>query len=456
MKTHFTRASLPCFALLVAAACIWLTFSLSRTAKGETIVTVGAGSYSTVLPEGCIPLPAKIYKTPDLKGPTVTGQWWSSMLWQEFSSNLFAHPLGMVCTPEGLAIAYPGAALVASKDAIMGGGVTKDGDLKIGLTAGSLFKSAECGGYSDWFVTATFTGGDASLKTTFGHGSPFVYCTYSGGDPVLRFSDKPRIWSGGASDAVLGVTVKGNHYGLFAPTGSTWSGLDGSVFTNKAEGKSYFSVALLTDDKPETLVRFKRYAPSHVIETLVDYQVTPGKVKTTYQFKTMPMEGTETGTIFALYPHQWKYTSSPLTEASYKSVWGEMKVGEGNQFSTEVPIQGVLPMLPREGVSDRERLLGYLKAEAKKAPAEFADTYWEGKHLGRLATLSGIAESLGESEIQKGFIDEIKRRLEDWFTASSDETAPLFYHNATWGSLIGSKPSYGSDMPLNDHHFHYG
>lgn len=440
---------------LIQGAFASLACAFPSIATAE-IVPYGAGSYTTALPDGCKPLPEKIYKTADVKGPTLTGQWWSSLLWQEFSSNLFAHPLGMVCSSEGLAIAYPGAALVASKDAIMGGGVTKDGDLKIGLSAGSLFKSAECGGYSDWFVTAAFNGGDASLKTTFGHGSPFVYCTYSGGDPVLRFSDKPQIWSGTDKDAVLGVTVKGNHYGLFAPAGTTWSGLDGSVFTNKSSGKAYFSVALLPDQKPETLARFKRYAHNHVIDTLVDYQVAPGKVKATYSFKTKAMEGAETGTIFSLYPHQWKYTSTKLSDSSYASVRGEMKIGEGSQFATEVPIQGVLPMLPAEGIRDKERMLGYLRSEAEKAPAPFADTYWEGKYLGRLATLSGIAEMAGAADLQKGFIDEIKRRLENWFTASAGETEPLFYYNANWGALIGSKPSYGSDMPLNDHHFHYG
>ena len=87
---------------------------------------------------------------------------------------------------------------------------------------------------------------------------------------------------------------------------------------------------------------------------------------------------------------------------------------------------------------------------------EFGDTYWEGKHLGKLATLSGIAEAIGETELQEGFVDEIKRRLENWFTASPGEGSPLFYYDSNWGSLIGSKPSYGSDAQLNDHHFHYG
>ncbi|MGL5017928.1 MAG: glycosyl hydrolase, partial [Luteolibacter sp.] len=439
----------------IAVAVAVLSCSSSETTTGE-IVAAGAGSYTTLLPEGLKPLPERIFKTADVKGPTVTGQWWSSLLWQEFSNNMFAHPLGMICTPEGLAISYPGSGLVGGKDAIMGGGVTKEGDFRIELSAGSPFKVAECGGYSDWFVTAAFSGGETTLKTSFGHGSPFVYSTYAGGNPILRCAMPPRVWSGTAKDAVLGVTIRGNHYGLFGPTGSTWTGLDSAVLTNVAPGKPYLSVALLPDDKPETLALFKRYAYNHVADTRLDYQVLPGKIQATYSFKTQAMEGSETGTVFSLYPHQWKNTSAKLTDMSYKSVRGEMKVGHGTQFVTEVPIQGVLPMFPAEGIKDKARMLAYLKKEADKAPADFADTYWDGKLLGRLATLSGIAEMAGAPELQKVFIDELKRRLEDWFTASPDETFPLFYYNANWGSMIGSKPSYGSDNPLNDHHFHYG
>jgi endoglucanase Acf2 len=461
MQTRPSHRFFPSFLKPVfplAGGVLLLSCGQERAAGDDAaaIVAAGAGSYTTVLPEGFNPLPETIYKTPDVKGPTVTGQWWSSLLWQEFSANLFAHPLAMVCTPEGLAISYPGAAIVGAEPAIMGGGVSKEGDFRIGLSAGSPFKAAECGGYSDWFVTAAFTAGDASLRTSFGHGSPFVYCTYSGGDPVLTFSERPQLWAGSEKDAVLGVTVKGNHYGLFGPAGSTWSGLDGSVFTNKATGKNYCSVALLPDNKPETLELFKRCAHNHVVDTQVDFQTLPGKVKATYRFMTKALEGGETGTIFALYPHQWKYTSTPLTEMAYKSVRGAMKVGKGSDFVTEVPIQGVLPMFPAEGIKDRERMLGYLKAEANKPAAAFADTYWDGKLLGRLATLSGIAEMAGAPDLQKVFVDELKRRLENWFTASTGETAPLFYYDSTWGTMIGSKPSYGSDMPLNDHHFHYG
>ena len=419
------------------------------------IITLGSGSYSLAVPKSCKPLPEKIFKTTGVEGPTVTGQWWSSLLWQEFSQNMFAHPLGMVCTPEGLAIGYPGAAIVGSASAIMGGGITKDGDLKISHAGIANFPTAECGGYSDWFVTAAFVSGGKSLKTSFGHGSPFVFCLYGGGDPVVNFDKAPKVWSS-SEGAVLGITANGHHYGLFGATGTKWTGMDGSSFTNHANGKTYFSVALLPDNRPETLALFKSYAYGHVTDTRVQSDVLPGKVRASYKFSVKTWEGTESGTLFALYPHQWKYTKTKLSDMNYGSVRGQMKVGTGSEFVTEVPIQGVLPMLPAEGTGNKERMLGYLRKEAETKPPDFADTYWEGKYLGRLATLSGVAEVTGATELQKGFVTEIKRRLENWFTASPGEDAPLFYYNANWGTLIGCKPSYGSDQPINDHHFHYG
>lgn len=428
--------------------CIILT---ATSINAQEIVTAGAGSYLTTLPKPCKALPETMYRTSDLKGPMLTGQWWSSLVWQKYSQNLFAHPLAMLCTSNGLAVNYPGAKITGSAGGIFGSGGR---DFVLGHSAVETFPQADCGGFSDWFVTAVFANGPGVLRASFGHGSPFVFCLYAGGNPVVSFAKPPQVWSGTAQDAVLGITVNGHHYGLFGATSSTWSGLDGTRWENR--GKAYFSVALLPDNTPATLALFRKFAYSHVTDTQVKFTVDGGVVKAAYNFTVKPYERTETGTIFALYPHQWKYATTPLTELTYGSVRGTMKVGMGQGFATEVAIQGVLPMLPGKGIQDRERMLGYLKVEAAKKPAGFGDTYWEGKYLGRLATLSGIAEVAGAPELQKVFMDEIKRRLENWFTATPGKEQPVFYYNATWGTLVGSKPSYGSDKPLNDHHFHYG
>jgi endoglucanase Acf2 len=423
---------------------------------GAEMVSQGGGSYTTVRPADCKPLPEEIHRSDRVTGPVPTSQWWSSLLWQPFSQPMFAHPLAMRCDPAGLAIGYPGAAIVAGADAIMGGGLGESGDIRIGHSACGAFPAALCDGFSEWFVKVRFAEGGAVLETAFGHGSPYVFCEVEGGSVVLRMAEAPRLWHGGRDSAHLGVTVRGNHYGLFGAAGTVWQGLEGKEWRAESSGAGHFTLALLPDDREETFALFARHAHNHVTSTRAVARVENGQVLTEYHFQTRALEPGAEGTLFALYPHQWKYTEHALLEQRYASVRGVMKLGAGGSFRTRVPVQGVLPHLPAEGIPDRAAMLGHLQAEVKAMARPIADTYWEGKHLGKLATLAGIAEAAGDETLRRAFLGEIRRRLEDWFTASPGESTALFYYNARWGSLIGSKPSYGSDMPLNDHHFHYG
>lgn len=419
------------------------------------VVKLGPGGYLTTAPKPCKPLPETIYKTPDLKGPILTSQWWSSLVWQPHSQPMFPHPLLLRCTETGLTVSYHGARINASKAGIFGSGHGK-GDFTIGHSGVATFPQADCGGFSDWFIATVFTSGSASLQTSFGHGSPFVFCEIANGNPTISFARPPQIWSGAAGDPVLGVSINGHNYGIFGASASSWSMKDDKTYVNNAKGKNYFTIALLPDKTPRTLALFGRYAHNHITDTRLEFDIEGGVVKSTYRFTLTPCEGTNTGTLFALYPHQWKYSTSTLSEMTYNSVRGLMKVGQGTDFTTIVPVQGVLPMLPPEGIADRARMIKYLKAEADKRPSGFADTYWEGKHLGKLATLSGVAEAADALELQGVFVAEIKRRLEAWFTAAPNKEQPVFYYNANWGTVVGSRPSYGSDNSLNDHHFHYG
>lgn len=422
--------------------------------NADDFIKIGPGSYTSQRPEGCEPLPGEIYKVKSLKGATPTNQWWSSVVWEKHSQNLFPHPLAMVCHEGGMAVTYPGAGIDGRSGNIMGGGVSKGGDFVIGHSASANFTETRLAEYSAWMITTEVQEGEAKMQLTFGHGSPFVYGKISGGNPLIRFAHKPIIWSGKQGESVLGITVRGNHYGIFGASGSKWLGEE-TVYENEGS-KGYFSVALLPDKEPATLGAFAQCAHNHVVMTKVSSAHEKGTLSSIYEVETKKLEGKGEGTIFALYPHQWKYTSTPLTSMSYRSVRGAMKIAKGSSFETAVPIQGLLPMFPKEGIPDLVRMKGYLTTEAAKKKTDFGDTYWEGKHLGKLATLSGIAEVIGEEELRTQFVDEIKSRLENWFTASPGEKAPLFYYDANWGSLIGSKPSYGSDSQLNDHHFHYG
>jgi endoglucanase Acf2 len=163
-------------------------------------------------------------------------------------------PLALKAEPGGLRVAYPGANITANKSGIFGAMPGKPDDFTIGHSAVAQFSEARADGYSDWFVDLLFADGDKRLRTSFGHGSPFVYVTIAGGDVTLDFGKTaPKVWAGLAEYDALGFSVGNRHYGVFAPTGSTWSDLTATKWACNAKGKGYFSVALLLDDKPRAL-----------------------------------------------------------------------------------------------------------------------------------------------------------------------------------------------------------
>lgn len=141
-------------------------------AFGE-VVTTGPGSYRNRLPEGAMGPPVTIYKTDAVRTPMPTNDWWSSLAWVPLSDAMFPHPLAMKAVEGGLRIWYPGAAIAASKAAIMGGGGE---DILLGHSKIASFKEARVAGWSDWFVTALVGDEELGMKLTFGHGSPFVFC----------------------------------------------------------------------------------------------------------------------------------------------------------------------------------------------------------------------------------------------------------------------------------------
>jgi endoglucanase Acf2 len=137
-----------------------------------------------------------------------------------------------------------------------------------------------------------------------------------------------------------------------------------------------------------------------------------------------------------------------------------MKLAEGTSFRTVVRFPGVLPSLPKVESCNAERMREYLKSEIVGEMPPVKDTYWEGKWLGRTATLIPIAEQYASGEVAATLRERLKKRLESWFTAVDPSGKPkdrgLFYYDDRWGTLIGFPASYGSDVELNDHHFHYG
>jgi endoglucanase Acf2 len=419
-------------------------------------VPAGAGSYRENLPANVRHPPARAFHTENLRAPLPTNDWSSSAFFLPFSDKQFPHPLAVHATKAGLRIFYPGTQITAGPKAIMG--VMPDaGDLTLGHSAVDAFDAALVDGYSDWFVRLRFGDARSNVTASYGHGSPYVYATYAGGEPRIMFAAKPTLFTGDANAPALGVTVGDRHYGLFAPAGSTWEGLDSTAFTCRTGGKSYFSAAVLPNDKPETLALFARHAHAHVTDTKVDWNVDPKtqQVTTSFAFTTNAHEGDEQGTLFALYPHQWRHARAELTGHTFDSIRGRMKLGRGSSFITTVPFPGILPALPKSESLDNAAAARLTRSLTAPLPAP-KDTYWEGKQLGKLATAIPIAEQYGLTGEAETMRESLRARLENWLTAAPGEEKTLFSYDPSWGTLIGYPDSFGSADELNDHHFHYG
>jgi endoglucanase Acf2 len=430
----------------------------------SSILSIGEGNCTTVLPPRAIGVQSKIYKTKQVSGKMPTNKWWSSLAWDRFSEAQYPHPLAIMAVPSGLRVYYPGNHILANETGIYGR-MPRTGNRDLLITHSSIeeFPEALVDSFSDWLVTVAFEKHGIGMKLTYGHGSPYVYARCTGGGARLVFSEEPKVWHEAAGDSVLGITINGNHYGLFGPTGSCWKNSGAVEFINDLAGKDYFSLALLPEASVEALTRFSRFAHNHPVDTRVEwfYEERKSLVRTEYRFLFNQLEQGEEGTIFALYPHQWRNTDHPLLLDTYLSVRGLMKIGEGKGFSTEMKYHGILPVLPVTEEIDPVRLQSLLRIDKETMDRGSSDTYWTGKYLGKLATLAAIAMEAGFYSEAECFFKLVKKELEEWFTAipanaARFKTEKVFYYNDQWGTLIGYPASYGSEIDLNDHHFHYG
>ncbi|HEY6249757.1 MAG TPA: glycosyl hydrolase [Candidatus Angelobacter sp.] len=432
-------------------------------------VAVGAGSYTTALPAGAAAPAGQIFNT--VPGPKPTHRFWAAKNWYADNIvngsvtfggggggpfNMFPQPLGMQTTASGLLTGF---------DATVNNGGTFfnqpfEGDLTIGV-AGLNAASISVSAYTDWTVDFNF----GPLTTRVGRGMPFVYGTTNGSNPTVTFAGQPTVFSNNGN--VLGVSIANNNYGLFCPSGGTWSGLGTTVLTcNLPSGRHYFSLALLPNQA--ALSTYAQFAFSIPVNTQVtwSYNQNTSQVTTTYTVTTQAQEGTQTGFLIALYPHQYTALqgNSINTNFTYPSSRGTLEVLQGTSFTIVQTYHGILPFPPNTGNFNNATLTSFINAVANESNHFGAsqsgggtNTYDIGKDLARVAHLLPIAKVAGDTSALNSLHSSLQNELQNWFNgAAHNQTSNVFYYNGNWGTLIGYPAAFGSDIALNDHHFHYG
>ncbi|MFT6792600.1 MAG: endoglucanase Acf2 [Rubritalea sp.] len=250
---------------------------------------------------------------------------------------------------------------------------------------------------------------------------------------------------------ILGVTLNGSHFGIYAPSGTELIIKKDLVLADIP----FLSIAVLPDSKEATIKYYEKFAYAFIRDTKITYAYDQEKamVTTNYSVKTQPMQGSNKETLFALYRHQHLHATDKerFEKYTYASPRGEMKVISGESFSTSIPFLGVLPALPNANAKDAT-LIETLKKDTKGFTFKKDDTYWNGKEFGKVTELIQIADQLQQNEIRDRLLGLLKARLADWFDGKDKY---FFHYNKRWNTLIGYPDSYGSAEQLNDHHFHY-
>lgn len=405
-------------------------------------VQVGAGSYVTT---GNFTVPDHSpFITSDFSQKVICDKWWVTLINQQFSSPMWAHPISYQTNAGGLDMGYPGPAVNT------GGGYSNshNRDITVGID-GLNATSSPVAGYSHFSVTARWTSGALTMEATMPQGIPFAYFKITGGNAKISFAGTPTIWYN--QGAVVAATVNGHNYGIFAPTGATWSGT--GTMTSSLAGKDYLSVALLPDNTPATLTFFLSYAYTFVKETRVNWVYNEPAAILTSTFSIVPdiKEGSETGTIFAVFRHQWISMPGPFLSYTYQSARGIMKVVSGPSFSTQMKFNGILTTMPDVGV-DMPTLNGLVQGEGVPTSVGSGGCTYN-KDMGRFAQLCEEANLAGNTAKRDAILAGLKAGLQNWFTADGN---PEFYYHKPWNRLIGYPACYYSDTRLTDHHFHYG
>jgi endoglucanase Acf2 len=435
------------------------TSILLRTLCGVLLWLVAAsGLLSQQLPKDALtrPAPPAFQSAP---GPVPSHRFWAAKNW--FATNrtgtgapytMFPEPLAIQTTPHGLLVGYS-PRLTVSKEFFIH---PVQMDLTIGVS-GLKAEKVLVVAHTDRLVDFDF----GPLRTRVGRGMPFVYVETKSADAIITFTAPATIFINRQN--LLGVSIGGNNYGLFCPTGGRWEHTE-TVFTcHEPLGRHYLSVALLPSADCFTV--FARAAFVFPVDTHIRwaYDRETSRVSTTFDVVTELKEGNtqpgaNTAFVQALYPHQYAALegASASTSEVYASARGPMRILIDRSFTTVDTFHGLLPFLPPPATLDKHEEDTLLQQVANE-PQHFtqSDTYNEGKRLNRLAQLLPLANIEGDTSVGNRLASAMREQFAIW-SAPGDRSLHRFVYDPAWGTLIGYPASFGSNTQLNDHHFHYG
>lgn len=452
------------------------------------VVQVGKGSY---LIDQTLPQPREPkYITSNIKDVVPSSKWYTSVIFKRYSDSIVSLPLVCNYTSAGLGMYHSSKTYTGTESGSMGA-ESKYKDLIVGTSSIANTPAARLDGYGDWSATVSFSDDETpKMLSTIVKGSPFIYNTFA--DPSsaqITVSNLEEIYDDDGNQILMaegdkivtdhiGLKIKNeskspengdnteqhHFYGVFAPKNTTFIRTQGKIIVQLGNDENYLSVGVM--HKASELSYMHEFAYAFVTNTVATYKYNDktGKIKTTFKNEIdlkRTNEGFRDETLMCLFPHQWKNYNGELTNKTFESIRGKLKVLEGSEFSYELQFNGLIPGFtePMESDSyDKETLDSYVKIYENSINNYWtADPYWQGKALHTLASVSIISQELGYYDLRNRCVATLKKILSNWLTYSGEEDAPFnMYYHTSWGSMSGDGGDHGMARNLSDHHFLWG
>jgi len=424
--------------------------------------------------ESARPKPAQFRSGDMLKRAVTTNTWYSSLVYETWSDVLHAHPLTFKATPQGMEMGVPQGRTSPistlknwAKDASGVNAVTYNhrADFTV-KPVGFQPADARLLNAGDWNIAVDMSQGPDYLRSHLLHGSPIAVFESSNGRVSIQWGQHIRS----ADMTVEKDTSKQVHYfrsdkqlfGIYLPARAAITTSPDGISIELPTDARYLSIGALPNAEPVTRQAYANAAFVRVDNTEVqwEYDERQSLVTTRYIFTTHPLDGVAAPALMGLYPHHQQALVSGTASAlgTLASVRGPIAIVPGNQFTTELRFNGLMPYWPRlQNTASANGLKELLVGDRRRANGMFGKmgngTYWTGKTLGALAQVMTIAEQQGEDAHATELEKILKQRMESWFSGRS---LTYFAHDAGIGTLLGYPEEYFSVSALNDHHFHYG
>ena len=310
-------------------------------------------------------------------------------------------------------------------------------------------------------------------------GNKISETTFTGDGILIRFPEAHAGYLTSYPSTALGAPVYEDLWYLInAPEGTKIALSQGShpnaSFLSRIEFAmsqgNMLSVAAINGKEEASF--YHEHGYSMPISLSSSYRISGKTVTTEFNASRQKFRAGKEDGLFALFPHQWKKSSSATSDLSKRTFRGTSKMLIGDSFQTRNEFYGVLPSFALPEGIDRDSLKGWIETlledttlsdsvsldweDSSKDYANAPGPYWNAKAFFPLSQALIAADQIGEAKLRDSLKERLRTLMVDWYTYSGEGDVRYFFFDEKFGTMLYSTNNFSNNSRVSDHHFTSG